>query len=42
MNSKRNLKGLNILEVGCKRGGGLNYLSKYLKIKKGVGIDFNY
>ena len=30
MNSKRNCKNMNILEVGCGRGGGLNYIQSYL------------
>src|SRR5438094_638573 len=35
------LKGLDVLEVGCGRGGGASYIMRYLKPKSmtGVAID---
>lgn len=35
-----NLKDLNVLEVGCGRGGGSYYIKRYLKPKTMVGADF--
>jgi 2-polyprenyl-3-methyl-5-hydroxy-6-metoxy-1,4-benzoquinol methylase len=34
-----NLGDLNILEVGCGRGGGANYIAGYLHPKSLTGID---
>ena len=34
-----NLEGLDILEVGCGRGGGVSYINKYLKPNSIIGID---
>ncbi|MFC1704965.1 class I SAM-dependent methyltransferase [Nanoarchaeota archaeon] len=33
------LSGLNVLEVGCGRGGGASYVARYLKPKSIKGID---
>ncbi len=30
-----------IVEVGCGRGGGLNYISTYLNPEKCIGVDFS-
>jgi cyclopropane fatty-acyl-phospholipid synthase-like methyltransferase len=30
-----------ILEVGCGRGGGLSYISRYLNPKEVYGVDFS-
>jgi len=35
------IKGKDILEVGCGRGGGLSYINRYLKPKTVTGIDLN-
>ena len=35
------LRDLNVLEVGCGRGGGADYIKRYLKPKKMVGVDFS-
>ncbi len=40
-NTVKNLKDLEILEVGSGRGGGLNYISNYLNPKICYGIDFS-
>lgn len=32
---------MNILDLCCGRGGGLNYLNQNYKINKGVGIDIS-
>jgi ubiquinone/menaquinone biosynthesis C-methylase UbiE len=36
-----NLKGKNVLEVGCGRGGGADYISRYMKPKTYIGLDLN-
>jgi ubiquinone/menaquinone biosynthesis C-methylase UbiE len=33
------LEGLDVVEVGCGRGGGSAYIAKYLKPKSVVGVD---
>ena len=33
------LKGLDVLEVGCGRGGGASYIMRYLKPKTMTGVD---
>src|SRR5437016_14665802 len=33
------LKGLDVLEVGCGRGGGASYIMRYLKPKSMTGVD---
>ncbi len=33
------LKGLDILEVGCGRGGGASYIARYLEPKSVIGVD---
>ncbi len=33
------LEGLDVIEVGCGRGGGSAYIAKYLKPKSVVGVD---
>lgn len=35
------LKGKDLLEVGCGRGGGLSYVNRYLSPKSATGIDLN-
>jgi len=35
------LRDLNVLEVGSGRGGGADYIKRYLKPKKMVGVDFS-
>ncbi|NOZ45524.1 MAG: class I SAM-dependent methyltransferase [Chlorobi bacterium] len=37
----KNLKGLNVLEVGCGRGGGVYYINKYLNPASIVGVDIS-
>ena len=34
-------KNLNLLDIGCGRGGGINILKKYLKLKEVHGCDIN-
>lgn len=34
------LHGLNVVEVGCGRGGGCSYLARYLKPRSMLGVDF--
>ncbi len=36
-----NVEGLDVLEIGCGRGGGLSYVNKYLKPKTTHGVDLN-
>jgi ubiquinone/menaquinone biosynthesis C-methylase UbiE len=38
--SSINLKDLNVLEVGSGRGGGADYIKRYHKPKKMVGVDY--
>jgi ubiquinone/menaquinone biosynthesis C-methylase UbiE len=35
------IKGKDILEVGCGRGGGLSYINRYLLPKSATGVDLN-
>jgi ubiquinone/menaquinone biosynthesis C-methylase UbiE len=35
------LKGLDVLEVGCGRGGGASYIMRYLKPKSMIGVDIS-
>ncbi|MBL7960992.1 class I SAM-dependent methyltransferase, partial [bacterium] len=35
------LAGLDVLEVGCGRGGGASYVARYLKPKTMTGVDFS-
>ena len=35
------LTGLNVLEVGCGRGGGASYVKRYLQPDSLIGIDFS-
>jgi cyclopropane fatty-acyl-phospholipid synthase-like methyltransferase len=37
----RSFEGKSIVEVGCGRGGGLNYISTYLNAAKCIGVDFS-
>lgn len=41
LGAKKTLEGLHILEVGSGRGGGLEYVARYLKPKSAVGIDLS-
>lgn len=36
-----NMNGLNILETGCGRGGGLHYIARELNPQSAVGIDIS-
>lgn len=36
-----NIRDLNVLEVGSGRGGGADYIKRYLKPKTMVGVDFS-
>jgi spermidine synthase len=36
-----NIKGKDILEVGCGRGGGLSYINRYLSPHSATGVDLN-
>ena len=38
---KVNLKNLDVLEVGCGRGGGSSYIMKYIHPKSMIGLDFS-
>ncbi|MHA1112779.1 MAG: class I SAM-dependent methyltransferase [Promethearchaeota archaeon] len=35
------LAGKNVLEIGCGRGGGADYISRYMKPKTYIGLDLN-
>ena len=35
------IKGKDILEVGCGRGGGLSYINRYLSPRSVTGVDLN-
>lgn len=35
------IKGKDILEVGCGRGGGLSYINRYLSPNSATGVDLN-
>jgi ubiquinone/menaquinone biosynthesis C-methylase UbiE len=35
------IQGKDILEIGCGRGGGLSYISRYKAPKSAVGLDLN-
>jgi hypothetical protein len=37
----KNLENKVVLEIGCGRGGGSNYISNYLNTKKSFGVDFS-
>ena len=39
--SIKSLNGLNVLEVGSGRGGGLNYISRYLNPSSCIGVDYS-
>jgi len=39
--AERDLRGLTVLEVGCGRGGGASYISRYLSPRSIVGVDFS-
>lgn len=39
--AERDLRGLTVLEVGCGRGGGASYISRYLSPRSLVGVDFS-
>ncbi|MHA1617976.1 MAG: class I SAM-dependent methyltransferase [Promethearchaeota archaeon] len=35
------LEGKDLLEIGCGRGGGASYISRYLKTKSFIGLDLS-
>lgn len=35
------LEGLDVLEVGCGRGGGASYVKRYLRPRQMTGVDFS-
>jgi ubiquinone/menaquinone biosynthesis C-methylase UbiE len=39
--SGADIKGKDILEAGCGRGGGLSYINRYLSPNKATGLDLN-
>lgn len=39
--SAHNLSGLDVLEVGCGRGGGASFLTRYHRPKSLTGVDFS-
>ena len=39
--NKINLKNLDVLEVGCGRGGGSSYIMRYIRPKSMTGADFS-
>src|SRR3990167_5500720 len=39
--SKVNLRNLDVLEVGCGRGGGSSYIMRYMHPKSMTGLDFS-
>jgi ubiquinone/menaquinone biosynthesis C-methylase UbiE len=39
--SGADIKGKDILEIGCGRGGGLSYINRYLLPNKATGLDLN-
>ena len=41
VSSQINLEGLRVLEIGSGRGGGCNYIAKYLKPAEMVGLDIS-
>ena len=41
MNSKKDCKGLSVIEIGCGRGGGLNYITNYLNPREAIGVDLS-
>jgi len=41
MNQKRDCKGLSVIEIGCGRGGGLNYITNHLLPKQVIGVDIS-
>jgi len=41
LGSKKSLEGLHVLDVGSGRGGGLQYVAKYLKPTSAVGLDLS-
>ena len=38
----KDLKDKKVLEIGSGRGGGLEYMCKYLGCSEGTGADFSY
>ena len=36
------LRGRDVLEVGCGRGGGASYVARYLRPRSTVGVDFSH
>lgn len=37
----KDLKNKKVLDLGCGRGGGLEFLQKYLHCKEGIGVDLS-
>lgn len=40
--SQEKLNDMKILDVGCGRGGGLAFLSRYYSPSEAVGLDFSH
>ena len=32
---------MSVIEIGCGRGGGLNYITKHLGPKEAIGVDIS-
>jgi len=41
LNTVKNLAGKTVVEVGCGRGGGLNYVKRYLSPERCIGFDLS-
>ena len=39
VNNVKSMEGKTLLETGCGRGGGLNYLADVLKPQYAIGVD---
>ena len=37
----KDLKNKRVLDIGCGRGGGLEYIVKYLGCSNAIGVDFS-
>ena len=41
LTQKQNLRGLDILEVGSGRGGGISFIVRYMSPRSAIGIDIS-